>query len=170
MRQADFGSVDGAIANRFEEDEGLFVGRIEYDLALNVLLRTVSRRPISFVAGTYLDCLDVLHGCNTRRYCWNNMCNKKDGEDSVIERTQMLEVQGVFGNGDVQMTGPASTHASLLRLTRIIPRYIGSGESPLRHVNICLRHKRPYIYLLNLVPITIPLNTFGTVYHTSGFG
>ena len=36
--EAHFGAVDGAIADGFEEDEGLVVGGVEDDLALEVFL------------------------------------------------------------------------------------------------------------------------------------
>jgi len=38
MWEADFGAVDGAIANGFEEDERLVVVGVEDDLAFDVLL------------------------------------------------------------------------------------------------------------------------------------
>ena len=36
VREADFGAVDEAVAECFEEDEGLMVARVEYDFALEV--------------------------------------------------------------------------------------------------------------------------------------
>ena len=40
--EADLGAVDGAIADGFEEDEGLLVRRIEEDFAFNITLLTRS--------------------------------------------------------------------------------------------------------------------------------
>jgi hypothetical protein len=34
VREADFGTVDGAVAEGFEQDEGLFILRVEEDVLL----------------------------------------------------------------------------------------------------------------------------------------
>ena len=34
VREADFGAVDGAVAQGFEQDEGLFILRVEEDVLL----------------------------------------------------------------------------------------------------------------------------------------
>lgn len=36
--EADFGAVDQTVADGFEEDEGLVVGRVEEDFALDIAL------------------------------------------------------------------------------------------------------------------------------------
>ena len=66
MWEADFGAVDEAVANGFDEDEGLVVARVENDflkLVLVVLSAYMSTAVYHISCLVYLDSLDVVHRC-----------------------------------------------------------------------------------------------------------
>ena len=62
--EAHFGSVDGAIAECFEEDERLLIFRVEQDVLLNGgLYRLLARVEVLIPGGRYLERFEAFHCC-----------------------------------------------------------------------------------------------------------